>query len=220
MWDVELFDIDERFFSVNAVAKWFLLALLILPALARADAVERLHAYFETTAAMRAQFHQTVRDNQGRTIQDVTGTMQLQRPGKFRWDYHKPYVQLIVGDGRKVWLYDPELEQVTVRSLDKVLGSSPAALLAGSKDIDRLFSLADAGKKGSLEWVVATPRQSESGFDKVLLGFDGDTLAAMQMYDSFGQLTEIVFSAVERNPRLPADSFRFSPPAGVDVLSE
>ncbi len=197
-----------------------LLLLVLLPASAQADAVQRLRTFFDATTAMRAEFRQVVHDSQGRKIQEVTGTMQLQRPGKFRWDYHAPYVQIIVGDGRNVWLYDPELQQVTVRALDRVLGSSPAALLAGSRDIDRAFSLGDAGKAAGLEWVQAIPHDKESGFDKVLLGFDGDTLAAMRMHDSFGQVTDITFSAVERNPRLAPSSFRFTPPAGVDVLRE
>lgn len=196
------------------------LLFALLPLAAQAGAVERLRAFFDAATAMRAEFRQVVHDNQGRKTQEVTGTMQLQRPGRFRWDYRAPYVQIIVGDGRNVWLYDPDLEQVTVRSLDRVLGSSPAALLAGSQDVDRAFSLSDAGREGGLEWVQAVPRDKESGFDKVLLGFDGDTLAAMRMHDSFGQITDIAFSAIERNPRLAPSVFKFTPPAGVDVLRE
>lgn len=194
--------------------------LLLLPTLAQADAVQRLHAFFQSTGAMRAEFHQTVYDNQGRKIQDVTGSMQLQRPGKFRWDYNQPYVQLIVGDGQKVWLYDPELGQVTVRALDKVLGSSPAALLAGGKDIDKTFNIKDMGRQVALEWAEATPKEKESGFERVLLGFGNEGLQQMKIHDSFGQVTVIEFSKLERNPRLPAKSFTFTPPAGVDVLSE
>lgn len=197
-----------------------LVLLSLLPTLAQADAVQRLRAFFQSTGAMRAEFHQTVYDNQGRKIQDVTGSMQLQRPGKFRWDYNQPYVQLIVGDGQKVWLYDPELSQVTVRALDKVLGSSPAALLAGGKDIDKTFNLKDLGREVALEWAEATPKDKESGFERVLLGFGNDGLQQMKIHDSFGQVTLIEFSKLERNPRLPAKSFTFTPPAGVDVLSE
>lgn len=196
------------------------LLLLLWPVMAQADAVQRLHDFFRNTTSMRADFYQVVFDNQGRKVQEVKGVMQLQRPGKFRWDYKQPYVQLVVGDGEKVWLYDPELEQVTVRALGKVLGASPAALLAGNKDIDKTFTLQDKGGKDALEWVVATPRDQDSGFDKMLLGFEGDALKEMEMHDSFGQTTVIEFSRLERNPRLPADSFKFTPPAGVDVLSE
>ncbi len=198
-----------------------LIVLLSLsPMFAHADAVQRLRAFFQSTAAMRAEFQQTVFDNQGRKMQEVSGSMQLQRPGKFRWDYNQPYVQVIVGDGQKVWLYDPDLEQVTVRALDKMLGSSPAALLAGGKEIDKTFNLKDLGRQEALEWAEATPKEKESGFERVLLGFGNDGLQQMNIHDSFGHVTVIEFSKLERNPRLQAQSFKFTPPAGVDVLSE
>jgi outer membrane lipoprotein carrier protein len=200
----------------------FIVTLLFaaLTSAAQADEVQTLKNFFQNTTSMRAKFQQTVVDNLGRKVQEVTGTMQLQRPGKFRWDYDKPYVQLIVGDGKKVWLYDPDLNQVTVRSLDKVLGSSPAALLAGSKDIDKTFDLKSVGPQGELNWVEAVPKEKESGFDKVVLGFKGNMLHEMEMRDSFGQITVIEFSKQEVNPKLNDKSFRFTPPAGADVLSE
>lgn len=200
----------------------FIVTLLFaaLTSAAQADEVQTLKNFFQNTTSMRAKFQQTVVDNLGRKVQEVTGTMQLQRPGKFRWDYDKPYVQLIVGDGKKVWLYDPDLNQVTVRSLDKVLGSSPAALLAGSKDIDKTFDLKSVGPQGELNWVEAVPKEKESGFDKVVLGFKGNMLHEMEMRDSFGQITVIEFSKQEVNPKLNDKSFRFAPPAGADVLSE
>lgn len=196
----------------------FLLAAFSMAA--SADEVQTLKNFFQNSTSMRAKFQQTVVDNLGRKVQEVTGSMQLQRPGKFRWDYDKPYVQLIVGDGKKVWLYDPELNQVTVRPLDKVLGSSPAALLAGSKDIDKTFDLKNVGKQGDLNWVEAIPKEKESGFDRVVLGFKGNMLQEMEMRDSFGQVTVIEFSKQELNPKLNEKSFRFTPPAGADVLSE
>lgn len=198
-----------------------LIALLgLLPAVAYADGVQSLKAFFQNTGSMRASFHQTVVDNLGRKVQVVTGGMQLQRPGRFRWDYNKPYVQLIVGDGSKVWLFDPELNQVTVRALDKVLGSSPAALLAGSKDIDKAFDLRSVDRQDQLDWVEATPKEKESGFERVMLGFRDETLQKMELHDSFGQVTVIEFSAQERNPRLNPQDFRFVPPDGADVLRE
>lgn len=203
------------------MAKKFLpLILLLLPLSAPADEVQNLKSFFQNTTSMRAKFRQTVVDNLGRKVQEVTGSMQLQRPGRFRWDYNKPYVQLIVGDGQKVWLYDPDLNQVTVRPLDKVLGSSPAALLAGSKDIDKTFDLKSVGKQDQLDWIEALPKEKESGFERVMLGFNGSMLQEMEMRDSFGQITVIEFSAQEVNPKLDARSFRFAPPKGADVLSE
>jgi outer membrane lipoprotein carrier protein len=200
----------------------FIVTLLfaVLSTAAQADEVQTLKNFFQGTTSMRARFQQTVVDNLGRKVQEVTGSMQLQRPGKFRWDYDKPYVQLIVGDGKKVWLYDPDLNQVTVRPLDKVLGSSPAALLAGSKDIEKTFDLRSVGQQGDLNWVEAIPKEKESGFEKVVLGFKGNMLHEMEMRDSFGQITVIEFSKQEVNPKLNDKSFRFVPPPGADVLSE
>jgi outer membrane lipoprotein carrier protein len=197
-----------------------ILLLAACSAVAHADDVQTLKSFFQNTSSMRAKFQQTVVDNLGRKVQEVTGNMQLQRPGKFRWDYDKPYVQQIVGDGKKVWLFDPELNQVTVRPLDKVLGSSPAALLAGSKDIDKTFDLKPVGHQGDLNWVEALPKVKESGFERVVLGFKGGMLQEMEMRDSFGQITVIEFSGQQLNPKLDDKSFKFTPPNGADVLSE
>jgi outer membrane lipoprotein carrier protein len=194
--------------------------LAVLSSAAFADDVQVLKSFFQNSTSMRSRFQQTVVDNLGRKVQEVTGNMQLQRPGKFRWDYDKPYVQQIVGDGQKVWLYDPDLNQVTVRPLDKVLGSSPAALLAGNKDIDKTFELKSVGKQGDLNWIEAIPKEKETGFERVVLGFKGNMLQEMEMRDSFGQVTVIEFSKQEINPKLDAKNFRFVPPEGADVLSE
>ncbi|MEO8419511.1 MAG: outer membrane lipoprotein chaperone LolA [Methylophilaceae bacterium] len=198
-----------------------LLGLIVMtPLLANAGGVDRLKTFFQNTSAMRAQFHQTVVDNQGRKVQEVDGTMQLQRPGKFRWDYNKPYEQQIVGDGEKVWLFDPELNQVTVRPLNKALGSSPAALLAGSKEMEKGFVLKDVGRQDALDWVAATPKDKDSGFEQVFLGFKNDALEQMELHDNFGHITVIEFSKLERNPKLSAQTFRFVPPSGADVVGE
>ncbi len=214
----------ERFFSVlsvSSVVKRFLLLILLVPGFVHAEPVQRLQNFFQSTASMRAQFKQTVLDNQSRKVQEVTGVMQLQRPGKFRWDYNKPYVQIVVGDGKKVWLFDPELNQVTVRPLDKVLGSSPAALLAGQKDIDKIFTLKADARQDQLDWVEVTPKdQQESGFEHMFLGFNGEQLQEMELHDNFGQTTVIEFSKLERNPKLNPQAFRFMPPKGADVVGD
>jgi outer membrane lipoprotein carrier protein len=197
---------------------WFILALF--PLSVQANGIERLKEFFQSTTSMRALFHQTVLDSKGRKVQEVNGSMQLQRPGKFHWDYYKPYLQLIVGDGEKVWLYDPELNQVSVRTLDKALGSSPAALLAGDKEIEKTFVLKNEGLQDGLEWVSATPKNTESGFERVLLGFKESQLQEMELHDNFGHITVIEFSKLERNPKLEPQSFHFVPPAGADVVGE
>lgn len=194
--------------------------LLLLPTLAQAGGSDRLKAFFASTNAISANFHQTVRDKQGRTVQEVDGTMQLQRPGKFRWDYNQPYVQQIVGDGSRVWLYDPELSQVTVRAVDETLGASPAALLAGNLEMERNFQLKDETRADNLEWVLATPRDEGSGFDRVYLGFNQAQLQVMELHDNFAHVTTIKFSQLQRNPKLSPQAFRFTPPPGVDVVGE
>ncbi len=200
--------------------KKLILLMLLFPALAWANPVDRLKAFYQATPSMKAQFKQTVLDRKGQKVQEVTGIMQLMRPGKFRWDYQKPYVQLIIGDGEKIWLFDPELNQVTMQSLEKMLGSSPAALLAGSTEVEKAFDLKDAGRQDELEWVECTPREKDGSFDHVLLGFKGDQLAEMELHDNFGQTTVIEFLRIERNPKLNPRSFKFTPPPGADVVGE
>lgn len=200
--------------------RYFWFALALFPLSVQADGIEHLKEFFQSTTSMRALFHQTVLDSKGRKVQEVNGSMQLQRPGKFHWDYYKPYLQLIVGDGEKVWLYDPELNQVSVRTLDKALGSSPAALLAGDKEIEKTFVLKNEGLQDGLEWVSATPKNTESGFERVLLGFKESQLQEMELHDNFGHITVIEFSKLERNPKLEPQSFHFVPPAGADVVGE
>ena len=197
-----------------------LLGLLLVSNIALADGVSSLRDFFNNTTTMRAQFSQVVNDKQGRKIQEVDGTMQLQRPNKFRWDYKKPYEQQIVSDGKQVFLYDTELQQVTIRELSKSLGSSPAALLAGGEAVEKSFTLKNATRKDGLAWVLALPKDKESGFERVLLGIKADKLRKMELYDSFSHVTLITFDEVERNPTLQDATFLFTPPAGVDVVGE
>jgi chaperone LolA len=155
-----------------------------------------------------------------RKLQETSGTMHFSRPGKIRWSYEKPYEQLIVGDGLKLWVYDKDLNQVTVKAIAQAIGGSPAALLAGSNDIEKDFRLSPAGMENGFDWVDATPRGSESTFQKVRIGFGKSGLEAMDLTDAFGQLTIVRFTRVERNPKLSPDLFRFTPPKGVDVISD
>ncbi len=185
-----------------------------------ADGVSSLRDFFSSTNTMRAKFSQVVTDTQGRKVQEVEGTMQLQRPNKFRWDYNKPYEQQIISDGKDVFLYDTDLQQVTVRALSRAIGSSPAAMLAGGDAVEKGFSLKNANRKDGLIWVLALPKEKDSGFDRVLLGFKDDKLRKMELYDSLNHITHITFDAVERNPVLQDSTFLFTPPKGVDVVGE
>jgi outer membrane lipoprotein carrier protein len=134
--------------------------------------------------------------------------------------YAKPVDQVIVGDGERVWIYDRDLNQVTVRKLQNALGSTPAALLAGSADVEKAFQFSEAGTRDGLEWLEARPREREAGFDRVRMGFDASGIRAMELVDHFGQTTQLRFSNLERNPKVDRSEFRFTPPKGTDVLGE
>lgn len=195
-------------------------ALVCLPLLAHAGAVDQLHDFLKNTRTLKAEFAQAVMAKNGRKPQQSSGVLAISRPGKLRWEIQKPYPQLVVGDGEKIWIHDPELQQVTVRKAGQAIGGSPAALLSGSNELEKNFTLKEAGEADGLAWVEAIPKATDSGFEKVRLGFAGSDLKAMELQDSFGQTTLIRFSKIERNPTLPAGSFKFVPPAGVDVLGE
>lgn len=179
-----------------------------------------LHRFLDTTKTLRADFAQIVVAKNGRKPQQSTGVMMFARPGKFRWQIEKPYSQLLVGDGEKVWIYDPELRQVTVRKVGAALGGTPAALLAGDNTLEKNFTLREGGESEGYEWVEAVPKAPDSGFEKVRLGFAGNELKAMELFDNFGQTTSLLFAKLERNPQLAPALFRFTPPAGADVIGE
>ena len=198
----------------------FLLMLLLVPVIAGAAGTEALKAFLGQTQTLKARFAQMVLDRNLKPLQQAQGVMQFSRPGKFRWDYTKPYEQTIVGDGSKLWIHDKDLNQVTVRKLDRALGASPAALLAGSNDLERDFTLSDSGMQNGLDWLEAVPKSRDTVFERVRMGFGKSGLEAMELRDQFGQVTVITFADVERNPRIAAEVFRFAPPPGADVISE
>ena len=187
---------------------------------AEAATVEELKTLLRETNTARSRFAQMVLDKNLKKLQESTGTMQFARPGKFRWEYEKPYQQTIVGDGTRVWIYDKDLNQVTVRKVDVALGSSPAALLAGSNDIDKSYALAATGVQDGLDWIEAVPRTRDNTFEKVRLGFSKSGLEAMELRDQFGHVTVIKFSAIERNAKIAPETFKFTPPKGADVISD
>jgi outer membrane lipoprotein carrier protein len=192
--------------------------LLFLPG-AQAASIERFQSYLRTTQAAKADFQQKVYDKNGKVVQESRGSFSFLRPGRFRWAYVKP-PQLIVGDGERVWIHDADLNQVTVRRVSRVLGATPAALLAGASDLDKSFELVEAGTKDGLEWLEAKPREKESGFERVRLGLSVSGVEAMELLDHFGQTTVLRFTNMVRNPQFDAGTFRFTPPKGVDVLGE
>jgi outer membrane lipoprotein carrier protein len=196
------------------------LPLVFNAGLAHAGGVERLKAFIAGAKTAEADFSQTVADKTGRVTQQASGRMAFARPGKFRWDYTAPYEQVIVGDGVKLWLYDADLEQVTVKSLGDVIAGTPAALLAGDNSIEKYFTLKNAGKAGGLEWLEATPKNKDTTFERIRMGFKGDVLAQMELDDFFGQRTTLKLSRFVRNPTIAPSRFTFTPPKGADVIDE
>lgn len=200
---------------------WIPLALLAcLAGRACAGGIERLQTFYQDVQSLRGDFTQTVYDGKMKVKDRAQGTFAFQRPGRFHWDYQQPYQQLIVSDGARVWIYDTDLEQVTVKKLDEAVGSTPAQLLSSSEALERNFTLIDAGTADNLQWVALTPRSKDTGFEGIRLGFDDRSLRSMVLKDNFGQTTRLEFSRLQRNPPLPADLFHFTPPPGVDVIGE
>ena len=194
--------------------------LLLAPALAMGASVDQLKALLNQTTTAKARFTQVVIDKNQKTLQQSTGTMEFARPGRFRWEYNKPYEQSIIGDGSRLWIYDKDLNQVTVRKLDRALGASPAALLAGSNEIEKIYVLKAAGSEGGLDWLEAVPRTQDTAFERIRLGLGKSGLETMELKDQFGQTTIIRFTDLQRNVKIAPESFRFTPPKGVDVISE
>ena len=203
------------------------LARMLLVALAAAapmgvDAtgLAQLKAFLDGAKSGRATFRQSVVAKGAREPQQSSGTFTFQRPGRFRWSYEKPYEQLIVGDGAKLWIYDRDLNQVIVRRQEATLGASPAALLAGDNALERNFELADSGTADGMEWVDARPRAAESGVERVRIGFRDNLPRTMELRDTLGNVTTLAFEAFERNVKLDPAQFAFAPPKGADVIGE
>jgi outer membrane lipoprotein carrier protein len=185
---------------------------------------ERLQGFLSQLQTLQADFQQVLLDEKGAAQDQTSGQVYLSRPGRFRWDYKVPHPQIIVADGNQVWLYDVELSQVTVRTQATALADTPAALLSSIAPFEDSFEVKELGERedGSV-WLLLTPRSGEEGstgnFDGISVGFSGEgELQAMELKDSFGQTTRIRFSAIEHNPELDAELFRFTPPPGVDVI--
>lgn len=194
-------------------------ALLVVIGNARADAVNALRDFVRDVKSGRAQFSQTVTSPDGARTKVTTGSFEFQRPNQFRFAYLPPTEQLIVADGQKVWMFDPGLNQASSHLMSKALGATPVALLAGG-NLERDFTLKALPSKGGLDWVQALPKQADSGFQSLKVGFKGRDLAALEIVDGFGQSSRLDFTALALNPSLAADRFRFSLPAGVDLLEQ
>lgn len=198
-----------------------LVALAFYAGASHADAVDALREFTRDAQSGRATFTQVVTAPGSAKQKTSSGSFEFARPNRFRFAYNKPYEQVIVGDGQQVWLYDVDLQQVTVRPMDQALGATPAALLAGA-NVEKDFELKTQPSTQGIDWVQAMPRvRSESvSLQSLRVGFKGNTLAALELVDSFGQRSLLTFGDVAINAPLPAETFRFTPPKGVEVLRQ
>ena len=208
------------------------LALLLSTQMASAGAIDKLHAFLETTKTLRADFSQIVVAKNGKRPQQSSGVLMISRPGKFRWQIEKPYSQLLVSDGEKVWIYDPDLRQVTVKKVGNALGGTPAALLAGESGgkgsgkstLEKDFTLSEEPDADGQQWVKAVPKSRDGQLQSIRVGFkpgaQGAELGTLEILDSFGQRSVLTFTGFEVNAAVPASHFSFVPPKGVDVLKQ
>ena len=187
---------------------------------AYANAIDDLHAFVAQTRSAKGDFTQRVVSRSQKASQPASGEFVFARPGRFRWTYSKPYEQVLVADGDKLSIYDKDLNQVTVRKLGDALGSTPAAILFGSNELDRNFEMKDAGVRDGIAWLDARPKAKDTTFEKISIGFRNGELAAMELRDALGQVTMLTFSDIVRNPKVDASAFTFTPPKGADVLQQ
>jgi outer membrane lipoprotein carrier protein len=195
---------------------------LALPLLASASALDQFKTFVAATKSAKGEFTQRLlksdASGKGKLSSASTGTFVFARPGKFIWTYQKPYEQLLQADGEKLYIYDKDLNQVTIKRLGNALGSSPAAILFGSNDLEKNFALKEAGVKDGLEWLVATPKAKDTNFDSIAIGLKNGAPEAMELRDAFGQTSVLTFTKFEKNPPLGATQFKFVMPKGADVI--
>lgn len=176
--------------------------------------------YFGDLKSLRADFVQTVFDEQSRVLETSSGRMYMQRPGRFRWDYREPFEQMILADGERLWHYDSELEQVTVRGMGDVLGSTPLALLSGAAPIEEVFTVDEVTQRDGMQWYALHPKHSQGDFKVLRVAFEDDSLRVIELEDVFNQRTRLRFEDLERNVAIDPSLWRFQPPPGVDVVGD
>jgi len=201
----------------------FVSLLIFLPLIAQASALEQFKAFVAGTKSARGEFNQRMVKEEGgkmRVSSTANGVFIFARPGKFIWTYQKPYEQILQADGEKLFIYDKDLNQVTIKTLGNAIGSSPAAILFGSNDLEKNFTLSEGGLREGIEWLQAIPKAKDTSFEKIGIGLKDGVPVAMELRDSFGQISLLTFTKFEKNPSLPANQFHFALPKGADVLQQ
>ena len=212
-----------RSLFAGRVAAALFLTLLAHVTVAASDPAagrQKVEGFLQGLQSLQAQFKQTLTDRNGRTIEEASGTLAVHRPDRFRWDYQQPNEQVIVADGARIWLYDADLEQVTVRKLDDTLSATPAMLLSGQGNLQDNFTVTQSSQEGAIQWVRMEPKRDDTDFKWVRLGFDRATLKFMQLADKLGQTTSLEFAQLVRNPAIDPSRFTFTVPPGADVIGD
>lgn len=207
----------------TVITRLFAACAFAMPAYACASALDQFKSFVSATKSAKGEFTQRqvkMMDGTAKVSNSSNGTFAFARPGKFIWAYQKPYEQLLQADGEKLYIYDKDLNQVTIKQLGNALGSSPAAILFGSNDLEKNFTLKEAGIKDGLEWLEATPKTKDTTFDRIGIGLKDGVPQAMELRDSFGQVSLLTFKKFEKNPAMAAEQFRFTVPKGADVFQQ
>jgi len=195
----------------------------LLPVLSHAAALDQFRSFVATTRTAKGEFTQRQVKTDSKSAQvsnQASGHFVFSRPGRFIWTYSKPYEQVLQADGKKLYIYDKDLNQVTVRALGNALGSSPAAILFGSNDLEKNFTLSEAGTKNGLEWLEAVPKTRDTTFERIGIGMRNGVPVAMELRDSFGQISLLTFTRFQKNPPVKNSQFHFVPPKGADVYRQ
>jgi outer membrane lipoprotein carrier protein len=212
-----------KFLELDRLRRCVLICLTSMafsPGTASANALIQLKDFAAATKVAKGEFTQKMQKNSAGGVETSSGNFAFSRPGKFRWEVKKPFEQLMVADGEKLFFYDKDLNQVTVKRLQDAVGASPAMLLFGGSELEKFFNLSALPNKDDVEWLEALPKSKEAGFDRIILGFKGGLPVAMEVRDAFNRVTSFTFSNMEKNPSLNADQFRFTSPKGADVISQ
>lgn len=209
-------------FTSTHVAALIASAAIALAANAQAAALDQFKSFVAGTKSARGEFtqQQLGKSKSGKAAPVSSGSFVFARPGKFIWTYQKPYEQLLQADGETLYIYDKDLNQVTTRKLGNALGSSPAAILFGSNDLEKNFTLSEAGERDGAEWLTAVPKAKDTTFEQIGIGLKGGVPVAMELKDQFGQVSLLKFTNFQRNPALGAQHFRFEAPKGADVVNQ
>lgn len=195
------------------------MSVMAAPGAMAADARSQLDAFVKQVRSATGTFTQATQSSRGQPAPAQSGTFAFERPGKFRWAVEKPYEQLVLSDGKKLYQYDPDLAQVSVRSVGAAIGNAPAQVLFGEGSLEQSFNIQPLAAKENLQWLRATPRTAEAGFSHMDMGFDGNLPVRIDILDAFGQVTRVEFTTIVPNPGIPASQFTFVAPAGVDVVN-